>query len=214
MYIVIVGCGRLGSTLASTLSNEGHDIVIIDNSQENLDRLGSGFNGNRIKGVEIDNDTLIESGIENADICLVVTSDDNINIMAGQIAKYIFKVPRVIARIFDPSREFIYRKLGLETINPTELGSNLIRTKILEDGTDILANLDNNLSVIEIPIYKLKYKTVDEIQKLYNCDISSIFRNGNFSIAKREEKLAVGDKIICTINECEKERLISAISKE
>ena len=130
MYIVIVGCGRLGSNLAMEYSKEGHDVAIIDNIEDNLDRLGSGFNGRRIKGVEIDNYTLIEAGINNADIFLALTPDDNMNIMASQIAKNIHGVKTVIARNSDPSREFIYNKLGIDCISAVKLTSNEIKNKI------------------------------------------------------------------------------------
>ena len=130
MYIVIVGCGRLGSNLAMEYSKEGHDVAIIDNIEGNLDRLGSGFNGRRIKGVEIDNYTLIEAGINNADIFLALTADDNINIMASEIAKNIHGVKTVIARSSDPSREFIYNKLGIDSVSAVKLTSNEIKNKI------------------------------------------------------------------------------------
>jgi len=130
MYIVIVGCGRLGSNVAMDYSKEGHNVAIIDNIEGNLDRLGSGFNGRRIKGVEIDNYTLIEAGINNADIFLALTPDDNINIMASQIAKNIHGVKTVIARNSDPSREFIYNKLGIDCISAVKLTSNEIKSKI------------------------------------------------------------------------------------
>jgi len=130
MYIVIVGCGRLGSNLAMEYSKEGHDVAIIDNIEGNLDRLGSGFNGRRIKGVEIDNYTLIEAGINNADIFLALTPDDNINIMASEIAKNIHGVKTVIARSSDPSREFIYNKLGIDCVSAVKLASNEIKNKI------------------------------------------------------------------------------------
>lgn len=133
MYIVIVGCGRLGSSLAMEFSNEGHDVVIIDNVEENLERLGSGFNGRRIKGVEIDNYTLVEAGINNADVFLALTPDDNINIMASQIAKNIHGVKTVIARNSDPSREFIYSKLGIEFISPVKLAMDVIKNNISEE---------------------------------------------------------------------------------
>lgn len=133
MYIVIIGCGRLGSNLAMEYSKQGHDVAIIDNIAGNLDRLGSGFNGRRIKGVEIDNYTLIEAGINNADIFLALTPDDNINIMASQIAKNIHGVKTVIARNSDPSREFMYNKLGIDCISAVKITSNEIKNKIAEE---------------------------------------------------------------------------------
>lgn len=214
MYIVIIGCGRLGSMLARELSDEGHDIAIVDSLQDNLDRLGSGFNGNRIKGVEIDNDTLLEAGIDNADVFLAMTSDDNTNIMASQIAKDIFRVQRVIARIFDPSREFIYGKLGLETISPTQLGAKIVKSRILEGGTDILVALDNDITVIEVPISRVQYKTVREFEETFNCIISAIFRDCKFKIPSKEEEIKIEDKIVCTINEGNKHKLVSEVSRE
>ena len=214
MYIVIIGCGRLGSGLAMELSNDGHDVVIVDKYGENLERLGSGFNGIRIKGVEIDNDTLMEAGIDKADIFLAMTPADNINIMASQIAKDIFKVPTVIARIFDPSREFIYRKLGLQTISPTELGINIIKNKIIDKNSiDTLLILNNDVSIEEITINKLKFNNVLEIEDKFNCRICAVSRNGEFMIPNKNELLKKGDKIICSISKENKEKLVKAIMK-
>ena len=214
MYIVIIGCGRLGSGLAMELSNDGHDVVIVDKYAENLERLRSGFNGIRIKGVEIDNDILMEAGIDKADIFLAMTPADNINIMASQIAKDIFKVPRVIARIFDPSREFIYRKLGLQTISPTEVSINIIKNKIIDKNSDTLLILNNDVSIEEITINKLKFNNVLEIEDKFNCRICAVSKNGEFMIPNKNELLEKGDKIICSINKENKEKLVKAIMKE
>jgi len=214
MYIVIIGCGRLGSGLAMELSNDGHDVVIVDKYGENLERLGSGFNGIRIKGVEIDNDTLIEAGIDKADIFLAMTPADNINIMASQIAKDIFNVPTVIARIYDPSREFVYRKLGLQTISPTELGINIIKNKIIDKNSiDTLLILSDDVSIEEITINKLKFNNVLEIEDKFNCRICVVSRNGEFMIPNKNELLKKGDKIICSISKDNKEKLVKVIMK-
>ena len=121
MYIIIVGCGRIGSMLATDLSNEGNDVVIIDQDRLKLDTLGSGFNGLRSLGVEFDNDVLIEAGISQADVFYAMTPNDNINLVAAQIASKVFGVKRVIARVNDPSKQFLYDQLGLESICPTSL---------------------------------------------------------------------------------------------
>jgi len=213
MYIIIIGCGRLGSGLAIELSNDGHDVVVVDKYAENLDRLGSGFNGIRIKGVEIDNDVLIEAGIEQADVFLALTQADNINIMASQIAKNIFKVTRVIARIYDPSREFIYRKLGLQTINPTELGINIIKNKITLKNSETKLILCNDMSIEEVTINKLNFNNVSEIEDKFNCRICAVCKSGEFKIPDRNELLEKGDKIICSINKGNKEKLVKAIMK-
>ncbi|GCD12315.1 potassium channel family protein [Clostridium tagluense] len=214
MYIIIIGCGRLGSGLAMELSNDGHDVVIVDKYAANLQRLRSGFNGIKIKGVEIDNDTLMEAGIDKADIFLAMTPADNINIMASQIAKNIFKVPKVIARIFDPSREFIYRKLGLQTISPTELGINIIKNKIIDKNSDTLFTLNNDISIEEITINKLKFKNVLEIEDKFNCSICAVCKNGEFMIPNKNELFKKGNKIVCSINKENKEKLVKAIMRE
>jgi len=133
MYIIIIGCGRLGSTLASELSDAGYDVAVIDRESKKLDALGSGFNGLRVKGIEYDNNVLREAGINRASFVISVTPDDNLNITASLIAKNIFKIPRVIAKINEPSKKDVYKVLEIETINPTELISYIVRSKIEGD---------------------------------------------------------------------------------
>lgn len=214
MYIVIVGCGRLGSGLAAELSNDGHDIAIVDNEQENLDRLGSGFNGQRIKGVEIDHDILLAAGIHKADVFLAMTHDDNINIMASQIAKNIFGVKKVIARIFDPSREFVYRKLGLEVISPTQLGVSIVKSRIIEKGSELMVPLDDETAIEEILVRRTRIASVKEIEEKYGCSISVIIRDGKVRITKKDELIQAGDIIICAIDKKNRERLVQAVAGE
>jgi trk system potassium uptake protein len=130
MYIVIAGCGILGSNLAADFSSQGHDVAVIDNIEENFARLGSDFYGRVMKCVEIDNSTLVKAGIGHADVFLAVTADDNINILTSQIAKNIHGVKTVIAENVDPSREFIYSKLGIEYISAVKLAINVIKNKV------------------------------------------------------------------------------------
>ena len=130
MYIVIVGCGRLGSVIAMELSDAGHNMSVIDSNSKRLESLGSGFNGLSVKGIEYDSNVLKEAGISRADYLLSLTPDDNLNIMVSLIAKECFKVPRVIARVNEPSKKSVYELLDIETINPTELISYIIKSKI------------------------------------------------------------------------------------
>ena len=132
MYITIVGCGRLGSMLAENLANTGYDIAVIDRNAKNLETLGSGFNGLRVKGVEFDNDVLIDAGIKQADCLIAATPFDNINITVALVAKKIFSVPRIIAKINDPQKKRVYDSLAIETINPTELSAYILKTRIEE----------------------------------------------------------------------------------
>jgi len=130
MHIVIIGCGRLGSNLAKGLSDEGNDICIIDRNGDKLNALGSGFNGQRIKGIEFDSDKLIEAGVNQADVLLAVTSDDNINITVSLIAEKIFHVPNIIAKVNDPQKNDIYNQLGIHTINPIQYEIEMLKNQI------------------------------------------------------------------------------------
>lgn len=132
MYIIIVGCGRLGSILSEELSDAGHNVSVIDNESKKLDALGSGFNGLSVKGVEYDNNVLKEAGIGHADYIISLTNDDNLNITVSLVAKEIFKVNRVLARVNEPRKKDVYELLDIEMINPTEIISYIIKSKIEE----------------------------------------------------------------------------------
>jgi trk system potassium uptake protein TrkA len=132
MHIIIIGCGRIGSQLARDLSESGADVAVVDRDGTRLNALGSGFNGQVIKGIEFDTDILKKAGIDKADLVLPVTPDDNVNITVSMVAKRLFNVPRVISRVCSPDKKYVYEKLELETINPTQLGVDLLIAKIGE----------------------------------------------------------------------------------
>ncbi len=132
MNIVILGCGRVGATLANMMDKAGHHVSVIDYSSDAFRRLESSFKGETHIGNGVDTDVLKKAGIKEADAFAAVTNGDNRNIMASQIAKEIFKVKKVVCRIYDPIRESTYRELGLETISPTILGAQLMFDSITE----------------------------------------------------------------------------------
>jgi trk system potassium uptake protein TrkA len=138
MKIVIMGCGRVGARLAQMFDKEGHTVSVIDLNSEALLRLGENFNGSTVVGTGIDEDVLKHAGIEQADVFLALTSQDNPNIMAAQIAQLRFNVPRVITRIYDPAREDTFHEIGLETICPTTLVASRIHEAVTEGRSDVL----------------------------------------------------------------------------
>jgi trk system potassium uptake protein TrkA len=131
MKVIIVGCGRVGARLARQLDVEGHSVAVVDQQVSAFDRLGREFRGNMVVGNCIDEAVLRRAGIEGADCFVSVTSGDNRNLMAAQIAQRIFKVKRVITRLYDPIRESVFREMGLETFCPTSLGADLVRDYFL-----------------------------------------------------------------------------------
>lgn len=164
MYVIIVGCGRVGSELAKLLSSEGHNVVVIDRKAESLDRLGKTFNGMTLLGSGFDAELLRRAGIAQADAFCSVTNGDNTNIVAAQVAKRIFKVPKVIARVYDPSRANIYRALGLDIISGTILFAAMIRDKIIESRFSSYLIESKDVGVLEIEANKdIIGKTVEEI---------------------------------------------------
>lgn len=132
MKVLILGCGRVGSTLASMLDRSGHSVSVLDQSSDAFQRLSPDFGGETYVGNGVDEDILIRAGIRDADAFVAVTNGDNRNIMAGQIAKEIFHVNKVMCRIYDPIREQTYRELGMDTMCPTTIGAQIFYDGLLK----------------------------------------------------------------------------------
>jgi len=164
MYVIIVGCGRVGSELAKLLSSEGHDVVVIDKNQDSFDRMGDTFNGLSLVGDGFDLVLLRQAGIEKADALCALTNGDNTNLISAQVAKKIFKVPKVIARVYDPRRANIYRALGLDILSGTILFAAMIRDKIVESRFSSYLIESKDLGVLEIEVKNsLVGKTIQEV---------------------------------------------------
>jgi trk system potassium uptake protein TrkA len=134
--VIILGCGRVGSTLALALTQEGHDVTVVDRDPsafaKAVQRLGPEFTRETIRGVGIDTDVLQQAGIEKADAFISVTSGDNTNIVAAQIAKFRYHVPKVFARVYDPIRAEVYREAGIETICTTLVGVGIFHDLMMD----------------------------------------------------------------------------------
>jgi trk system potassium uptake protein TrkA len=132
MKVLIVGCGRVGALLARKLDAEGHEVTILDNDSYSFRRLKFSpdlpeFRGTALRGNGIDEEALKKAGIETTDVFFALTQGDNRNIMACQIAKHIFNVPRTICRIYDPLRKELYNTLGIEAISPTTIITDILK---------------------------------------------------------------------------------------
>ncbi|HLD82379.1 MAG TPA: TrkA family potassium uptake protein [Candidatus Omnitrophota bacterium] len=152
MYVIIVGCGRVGSELAKLLSSEGHNVVVIDKAESSFERLGGAFNGLTMVGNGFDLELLKRIGVEKADAFCAVTNGDNTNLISAQVAKKIFKVPKVLARVYDPQRAHIYAALGLDIISGTMLFAAMLRDKIIESRFSSYLIETKELGVIEIEV--------------------------------------------------------------
>lgn len=132
MKIVIMGCGRVGSRLATMLDEEGHEVIVLDVKADAFRRLSPEFGGKKHIGNGIDMEILERIGTDGADAFIAVTQGDNRNVMATQMAKHIFNVKRSLCRIYDPIREEMYREIGLETISPTVVGADMLHERLFE----------------------------------------------------------------------------------
>ena len=135
MHVVIMGCGRVGSSLAAELEAAGHSVAIIDQSREAFRRLGPDFKGRTVTGVGFDRDTLIEAGIETASAFAAVSNGDNSNIIAARVAREVFGVSNVVARIYDSERAEIYQRLGIPTVATVLWATDQISRRLMPEGT-------------------------------------------------------------------------------
>jgi len=134
LYAIVIGCGRLGAHLASTLSGQGHSVVAVDSRHSAFDALTSEFSGFRLEGDATEFAVLKQAKIDRADLVVATTDDDNVNLMVAQVAARIFDVPRVVARIEDPRKEEVYSSLGIETICPASLAGNIFMETLKSAG--------------------------------------------------------------------------------
>ncbi len=192
MNILIVGCGKVGSKLATTLSKEGHDVSIVDEDEKNLDLLDNDYSGFTTLGVPIDQDVLIRAGIENCDAVAAVSSDDNVNIMVSQIAREIFRVDTVLARIYDPKREGVFSHFGLQTVCPTNLTVESVKSALTEPFKPKTLNIGSHTA---------SFITVDVPKELIGTDVNNLDfeeHQSLFAVLKEEQKIILfkGQKII------------------
>ena len=197
MNITIVGCGRVGSQLAVLLSQEGHNVTIIDKNAESFKRLGGTFNGVTAVGNAFDEKLLRELKVDKQDAFVSVTSGDNTNLMASQIARKMFKVPRVIARVYDPERADIYKKFDLDIISGTVLVAAMIRDKIIENRFTGYLVETGELGVIEIIADEhLEGKRVGDMNMPDEFSVVVIERKKKVIITETFTKIELGDKIM------------------
>jgi trk system potassium uptake protein TrkA len=136
VHFVIMGCGRVGSTLAHILESQGHNVAVIDVNEAAFRRLGQGFGGRRVTGVGFDRDTLREAGIEEAHAFAAVSSGDNSNILAARVARETFGVDNVVARIYDPGRAEVYQRLGIPTVATVRWTADQMLRRLLPHGAE------------------------------------------------------------------------------
>jgi trk system potassium uptake protein TrkA len=201
MYCVIVGCGLVGSRVAAMLARNGHNVAVIDKNEEAFNRLPSEFDGLTIAGYGFDESVLKQAGIEQADVAATLTENDNVNIMSSAVAKTIFKVKRVITRVYNPSREKTFRALGLEIVSPTILSAEQVYSRFIMGENSANLYVNQSFEIME-HIYEPigSDESVADLEKNNDLRVIAIVRNHKISLAKNSIKLSKGDRIITAIS--------------
>ena len=148
MHVIIAGCGRVGSELALNLERVGHTVALVDRDVTAFERLKPGFKGQKVVGFVFDRETLEEAGIQKADAFASVTSGDNSNILSARVAKEHFRVPQVVARIYDPRRAQIYQRLGIQTVATVRWTTDQMMRYLLPDDVPVAYTVDNGEVVV------------------------------------------------------------------
>lgn len=198
MQIIVVGCGQVGSQFAKIMSEEGHEIVVVDSERERFKLLGPDFRGLTVLGVPIDEDVLKEAGIESADGLAAVTPDDNINMMACQVAKEIFNVPRIFSRIQDPVREQVFYQFGVHTVCPTNMTVQEFRALMLGEASATTCFIDN--TGLDFQYKRVEKADVGKLVSALNVAkdtiILGLLKEGQLQFNNSKLKLGLDDQIV------------------
>ncbi|WP_327090943.1 TrkA family potassium uptake protein [Nonomuraea sp. NBC_01738] len=195
MHIVIMGCGRVGSTIAHILEDNGHSVAIIDRDPQAFRRLRAGFRGRRVTGVGFDRDVLEEAGIESASAYVAVSSGDNSNIISARVARETFGVDNVVARIYDSRRAEIYQRLGIPTVATVRWTADQILRRVLPEGAEPLWRDPTGTVVLaEVTVHTSWIGTrVHDLETQVNARVAFVNRMGEALVVKHDTMVQEGD---------------------
>ncbi|MDI5965914.1 TrkA family potassium uptake protein [Streptomyces sp. SL13] len=197
MHVVIMGCGRVGSALAQTLEERGHTVAVVDQDPTAFRRLGSGFAGRRVTGVGFDQDTLREAGIEEAGAFAAVSSGDNSNIIAARVAREMFNVEHVAARIYDPRRAEVYQRLGIPTVATVRWTADQMLRRLLPSGSEPLwRDPSGGVQLAEVPVSAAWVgQRIRKIQEETGVRVAFLTRLGEAMLPGTDTVLQEGDLV-------------------
>ncbi len=201
MHVVVVGCGRVGSGLATAVEAAGHTVAIIDRKETAFRRLPAGFKGKKIVGVGFDRDRLQDAGIEGAGAVAAVTNGDNSNIMIARVAKETFAIERVVARIYDPRRAAIYERLGISTVASAQLTTELAIRRVLPDDAGVRwVEPSGNLCVVDRTVPPtLAGRAITEIERTGQVRVVAVRRLGAGIVATPDLVFQDGDVVYLAV---------------
>ncbi len=214
--VIVVGCGRVGSQLASMLSDNGANVCVIDLKADAFANLGRNFNGSTVQGVGFDEDTLVKAGVDECDVMAAVTQSDNANLMCAEVASRLFGVPHVIARLYNPAHERAYMQLGIDYVCGTSLVAEDIFSKVVSGHgahIDTFGEFEVLRFSLDLSWRELDKRTirVSEMERDHDVRIIAFERGDGSasSIPTRESILYHGDSVLA----CVRHELIESFSK-
>jgi trk system potassium uptake protein len=208
MKIIVVGCGQMGAGLAQTLSLRGYTVTVIDKDATSFDRLGRAFSGRTVVGIGFDRNVLLEAGVERADGLASVTDSDEANFVVARLAREQFRVPRVVARVVEPRKAEIYRRLGLQTISTTTWGVNRIANLLSYAEFNDLLDLGSDVELVEIEVGPgLAGRTVYNLTIPGEVHVVAINRGGQTFLPTGGATFQAGDLLYCAVLTASADRL-------
>lgn len=200
MRILVIGCGQMGAGLAQMLSLRGHAVTVIDKDNGAFERLGVAFKGRTLVGVGFDRTVLEEAGITRVDGLAAVTNSDEANIVIARLAREFFRVPRVVARVVEPRKAEIYRRLGLQTISTTLWGVNRIANLLTYTDLDAVFDLGSEVELVEAEVTPvLAGRTVYNLTIPGELHVVSISRGGKTFLPTSGSAFQTGDRVYCAV---------------
>ena len=214
MHIVIMGCGRVGSTLAHILEDNGHSVAIIDRDPQAFRRLRAGFRGRRVTGIGFDRDVLIEAGIETAGAFVAVSSGDNSNVISARVARETFGVENVVARIYDPRRAEVYQRLGIPTVATVRWTADQILRRILPEGAEPLWRDPTGTVILAEVVYNTAWigTTIPRIEEAIGARVAFVNRMGEALLPRPDMVLQEGDILHVIAAERDMDRIHKVLS--
>ncbi|MGY0232350.1 potassium channel family protein [Longispora urticae] len=203
MHIVIMGCGRVGSTLAQSLETRGHEVAVIDQNPEAFRRLGPEFGGLTVTGVGFDQEVLRQAGIDRADAFAAVSSGDNSNIISARVARETFGVQRVVARIYDSKRAEVYERLGIPTVATVRwTADRMLRHLVPESSPELWRDPTSTLAMVEVPLHAgWVGKPLKTLEETTGTRVAYIMRFGIGTLPTASMTLQDGDQVFMLLTD-------------
>ena len=215
VHVVIMGCGRVGSTLAIELDDAGHEVVVVDQDPDSFRRLGADFGGSTVTGVGFDWDTMLEAGLERTDAFVAVSSGDNSNIVSARVARENFGVNTVVARIYDPRRAEIYQRLGIPTVATVRWTADRVLRRLLPGGVhEDYRDPSGQVVMAELPVAPSWIgQTYQRLEQECGIRIGYITRFGNGQLTTGSTVVQEGDIIHAMLTSEDADRAATAVAR-